>query len=279
MLNYFSNCSYYVQLAVWVGFALIANYGLMLLSSRISLEVRRKHHEAAGFLFAVVGVFSALVISSMLVIAVDHFNTARHAIEKEASLVGNVIRIARATSPALSVTVSELMQNELKALSKLEWDSENRDKNLALETDSINKLSLVVAEFEPKTNRETNYHAALVSHISELYQARRTRAISAEESIPPQVWVATIAISFLTIFFSFLFGHEKGMFYYLMSAVLSVSIAIVLSLIYSFDTPFGGDIAVSNKSYIFILNNMEGYQSWAEELKKQRLLAHRLQRN
>jgi uncharacterized membrane protein (DUF485 family) len=248
------------------GFVVVSlslSYVLMILTHRvISFEARRMHREEVGFIFAVVGIFTGLVIAAVLVLSISHYDKTKEAIEKEANKIGNVIRTARALSPALSTSVNAAMKDYLVAVSTLEWDHEQRDKNLEFERSDLNRLSLIISQFEPHSARETNYHLALLNELTDLYSARRERSFLAHNAITPQIWVATLLVGFLTIFFSFLFGSESRKFQFVLGSILTTSMAIIYSLILVFDSPYQGDVAVSNKPYLLIIEHLSANQDW-----------------
>ena len=269
MLHAFENLPYVAQLVAWIIASLLLTYGIMLFTHRmISLDDRRKHHEEVGFIFSVVGIFTGLVIASVLVLAIEHYHKADAAVEREANLIGNVIRIARFTSPDLSALVNDAAQRYLAAVSVLEWNNFDTDKYIVMEAESTNKLNIAIAEYEPKTIRETNYHAALLSALDDFFAARRERAFSAHPTIALPIWIATILTGAMTIFFSLLFGHENQKLHYLMTSILAASMSVIFSLILAFDTPFRGTTAVSPQPYQAIISHSAANQAWFKNYNK-----------
>jgi Na+/melibiose symporter-like transporter len=120
----------------------------------------------------------------------------------------------------------------------------------------------VISKYEPKTIRETNYHAVLLAQLTDLYRARRERGFLAHGVISPQIWTATLVVGVLTLWFSSLFGHESRKLQFVMTSILAMAMAIIFSLILVFDRPFQGDVAVSNEPFTVIIHHLKANQAW-----------------
>ncbi len=263
MMKFFVNLPIPLQILFWVLTSVLLSYLLIRLTHRIiSFESRRKHHEEVGFIFSVIGIFASLVIASVLVMAISHYEKAREAIEAEAKAVGDVTRAARALSPALASSMYGSLNEYLTAVAHLEWEYEHRDKYLDTERDSLNRLGLVISKYEPRTSRETNYHAQLLSSLTDLYGARRVRSFSAHKVITPEIWGITLPISILTVFFCCLFAHESRSLHLFMTSILAISMSAVFALIFIFDSPYHGKAAISNEPYLTIINHMTANNAW-----------------
>jgi hypothetical protein len=83
MLNHLASLPTYTQIAVWIILSLILTTVLMVVMHKIiQFDLRQKHNDVIGFLIAVVGVLHALIMASVPVIAINHFQEARNVVEK-----------------------------------------------------------------------------------------------------------------------------------------------------------------------------------------------------
>ena len=83
----------------------------------------------------------------------------------------------------------------------------------------------------------------------QLYAARRTRTLAADDSIPEVVWWITAFGTTLTIGFTFLFGTRNFSMHLAMTGMVAASMSLVIVLIVSLDRPFRGELSISTQAY------------------------------
>ena len=161
--------------------------------------------------------------------AIGHFNAANNAVEQEANALGDLNRMGRFISPAFSKQLNIHIGDYLNAVKNLEWDEDNRAANSLLEREAINQLSYFVAQYEPKTAREINYHRAILNKLVPIYDLRRARAYQADPVIPPQLLVLSLIMGLLTLIFALFFGTKNKGMHLLLTALLAVAVATTYS--------------------------------------------------
>lgn len=239
----------YLQIVIWVIAAVVLTYLLMRSIHRVlPLEIRQQN-EVVGFMVAVMAVFYALIVSSVLIIAITHFDGARKIVETEANLVGDVWRNARSISPQVEVPVTNLVKQYLDDVVTREWPLQKQGKKTTLGLQTLTTLNQIVSQYEPQNHRESAYYSALLRKLNDLYDARRERIFRADEGIASEIWVVTLAGGILTVGFVLLFGVERQQLHFLLTSILAISIALIFALVSLFDRPFQGDLSVSAQPY------------------------------
>jgi hypothetical protein len=259
MLNYLSAAPTPVQLALHVGGFVALTYLLMLGIHRvISFELRRQHNDVIGFIIAVVGVFYGLIIASVLIIAINRFDHAQQLVDNEANLVGDLVRDARAISPQVQGPVRRLALQYLEDVITKEWPAQLRGQRTILGLKTLTELAQAISQYEPQSRREVAFYSHLIQRLNDLYDVRRERIFLAGEGIAGEVWAVTLAGAVLIICFTLLFGVQNRRIHFLLASFLAVSLALIFALVSMFDTPFQGEISVSNEPYWLVSQQITG---------------------
>lgn len=262
-MSFFLDLPFYWMLVVLVFSSVLFTVLLAELVYRlVPAENRLASNDVTAFLFGSLGIFSALVISAVLVMAIDHFNDAGVAVMTEANMLGDIDRVARGLSPEFGKALGVKIAAVAKITSTLEWDELSKKANSELEREAANQMAIFISNFEPKTPREVNYHQAVIERLGLYYNARRARSSVANSSIAPQVLVVALIVGFLTLVFALLYGAESKRMHLILVSLLTGAMATTFSLILVFDAPFNGDLVISNFPYLKVITNIKKNDEW-----------------
>jgi Na+/melibiose symporter-like transporter len=75
-------------------FMLIAVVGLTLVQRIVPSHLRQQHNDVAGFIYAVLGVIYAVLMALVVIAVWEDFAEARDTVEREASELDDVFRLA-----------------------------------------------------------------------------------------------------------------------------------------------------------------------------------------
>jgi hypothetical protein len=86
-------------------------------------------------------------------------------------------------------------------------------------------------------------------------QARRSRLVIAEGTVPGVLWLVLFGGAILTICFTFFFGTENLLVQTLMTGMLSLLIFSGLLIIIAIDHPFAGSVKVTPEALSAVLED------------------------
>ncbi len=257
-MDWYLNLPFYAELGVLLVFSVLLTYGLMkLLHWFVPFEVRESSNDLTAFVFSSLGIFSALIISTVLVMAIGHFDSANEAVAHEANMVGDLNRAGRALSPEFSKQLGAKVADYMNVVKVLEWDSKHHTENALLEREAVNQMSYLIAQYEPKTARESAYHRELLKRLGNLYDARRARAYQVAPAIPQPLFIVSVLVGLMTLVFALLYGAQDVGMHLGLTSLLAAAMATTFALILVFDAPFNGDLVASNQPYLDILDHLE----------------------
>jgi hypothetical protein len=106
-------------------------------------------------------------------------------------------------------------------------------------------------------------YAEALKRLNNLAEYRRLRIFAGNNTVPPVVWLVLLVGSVISISYTYFFGMKNIRAQYLIAGSLTVTITMILYLIYVLDHPFTGSSMVSSeplKQVMQILHNREQSQ-------------------
>ena len=247
----------------WVGLLLVglAALGAMCieLAARrfLSVELRRRHNDAAAPIFSVIGVTFAVLLAFVAMLAWEGFNKAKAASYGEAASVIDVYNVSVGfVDPEMSSLRDDLI-GYLETVVRVEWPAQAEGRTVDRAAAYLEKLNRTAIGLKPSGVADGNLHAQLLRSLSRLWDARQQRMLAAETTIPAVVWVATLVGGGLTIAFASFLGIPSLGMHLAMSAALAISGALVLILIIALSNPFRGDFRVSTQPFDQVLAQIQ----------------------
>jgi len=101
-------------------------------------------------------------------------------------------------------------------------------------------------------------YAEALKRLNNLAEYRRLRIFAGNNTVPPVVWLVLLVGSVISISYTYFFGMKNIRAQYLIAGSLTVTITMILYLIYVLDHPFTGSSMVSSeplKQVMQILQN------------------------
>jgi Protein of unknown function (DUF4239) len=223
----------------------------------LSIELRRRHNDAAAAIFSVIGVTFAVLLAFVAMLAWEGFNKAKAASYAEAASVMDVYNVSVGLAGPETSQMRDDIIGYLETLVRVEWPAQAEGRIVDRGSSSLEKLNRIAIGLKPSSVADGNLHAQLLQSLSRLHDARQQRLLAAETTIPAVVWIVTIVGGALTIAFSSFLGVPSLGMHLAMSAALAISGVLVLILIIALSNPFRGDFRVSTLPFDRVLGQIE----------------------
>jgi hypothetical protein len=245
-------------------FAAIA--GLMLVQRLVPAATRKEHNDVAGFIYAALGVIYAVLLALVVIAVWEEFGRARVTVESEANALAEIFWLAHRFPEPEGPHVQELARSYAEEVVEEEWSLMEQGRAPLMEQSTqatprgwvlIDDIRATLQGYEPRTEAEQELYAEGLDQVQRLADARRTRLVAAEESIPAVLWVVLVVGGMVTVGFTYLFGLESTWAHRLMVAALAGVIALVLFTIGVLDHPFSGGARIETGAFELVLNRFE----------------------
>jgi protein-S-isoprenylcysteine O-methyltransferase Ste14 len=236
--------------------AISAVAGLLLVRRRVHHAALSKHNDVAGVMFSIVGTLYAVLLAFVVIVVWEAMGTADDRAALEAGILGDVVRDAGFFADPLRSELQNELREYTQAVIDEEWPAMATSESSPHVWDTLNRIFESFSHLNPATPREINIHAEMLRRLNDLSDHRRLRLLSADNKVPPLMWVVLIIGGLITLGFSYLFGVERGKSHALMTAALAGMIGLTLYLILAMDHPFGGTIRVEPDAFRLVLEKV-----------------------
>ncbi|MBU3657617.1 MAG: DUF4239 domain-containing protein [Rhodocyclaceae bacterium] len=244
-------------LLCFVGFAIIG----VKLSKKMPNAIREQHTDVISYGLATISIFTAVLLTSIAVIAWEHHDTATKNVSKEAELVGDVMRSALAMPEPLRSDIFERGINYLDVVLNEEWPSMANDEvPFSHGWDQLIQIHRSAVGFTSTNSITQIQYSMLYGKIHELFDARRERILSYKNRLQPIVWISIVAAALINISFLFFFSLKADWLHHVIAIMVSVAIGFVFVLTILFDRPFEGALAIQPKAYENVKANFLKYK-------------------
>ena len=228
-------------------------------------EVRKQHNDVAGFIYAVLGVVYAVLLALVVIATWEEFGRARVTVETEANALAEIFWLAHQIPEPEGRELQGLCLSYAEEVVNVGWPlmEQGRTPSLELSKESsrawvlIDDIRATIQGYEPRTVAGQELYAEGLDQVQRLADARRTRLVVAEDSLPTVLWVVLIVGGIVVVGFAYLFGMENTGAHALMVVSLAGVIALVLFTIAAMDHPFTGAARVGPEAFELVLHRFE----------------------
>ena len=260
LLNLPPPISFFIVSAITTSFALA---GLYLVRKKYSAEVLKENHEVAAIIFNAFGLFYGVLLAFVVFVTWNGYDEATKNLQLEAVEAADLFHITQVfpapTSNMIRQTlldyVSSVVNDELKRMSEGEVSLHSNQEMV--------KLITMFYQIDEKSVPNREIYAEALKRLNNLAEYRRLRIFAGNDTVPPVVWLVLLVGSVISISYTYFFGMKNIRAQYLIAGSLTVTITLILFLIYVLDHPFTGTSKVSAeplKQVIGILQNDQRLQ-------------------
>ena len=223
----------------------------------LSVELRRRHNDAAAAIFSIIGVTFAVLLAFVAMLAWEGFNKAKAASYAEAALVRDVYNVSAGLADPEMTSMRDDLIGYVETVVRVEWPAQAEGRTVDRGASYLERLNRTAVALKPSSVADGNLHAQLLQSLARLWDARQQRLLADETTIPAVVWIVTLVGGGLTIAFGSFLGVPSLGMHLAMSATLAVSGALVLILIIALSNPFRGDFRVSTQPFDQVLAQIQ----------------------
>jgi ABC-type multidrug transport system fused ATPase/permease subunit len=231
--------------------------GLMLMSryvygvSRLSLN-----NEVAGFKFAVVGVFYAVMLAFVVIAVWEDYRDTQTAVRNEAKAAVDLYRATFALPEKGGEDIRRHLITYIADVPEHEWLSMAIGEPSETVTKDLNELSEAIFDVRPEEQKELDVYQHALSLLTVMTDARAERLDSSNGSVPAILWFVLIVGGAITLGYPAFFASSNLVAQILMTASLAALVALSLLLGLAFDFPFTGDPHISAEPFERALEQM-----------------------
>lgn len=251
-----------IALAIIVLVAVVVSLVGLVLARRVAPPIRLEAHtDVAGYIYAVVGVIYAVILAFVVIAAWEEHQDAQAAVTTEASAVLNLARMANGWPEGDRANVEAALVAYARQVVDVEWPAMSRgDFAPTTDTITVNQLWQALNEAEEAAAAESASYAAAWLQLEALSEARRNRLLLGQDGLPLPMELVLAVGAIVTVAFTYLFAVDDGRVHALMTASLTLLIALLLLLQYQLVMPFRGVVAIEPTAMELVLAEIDSAQ-------------------
>jgi hypothetical protein len=241
-----SEIPFWVATVVITVVAEVYSIGLMLFTRYyFGVDRLRLNNEVAGFKFAVVGVFYAVLLAFVVIAVWEDYRNTEAAVRNEAKAAVDLHRVTYALPIEGGAVIRERVLTYVNDVREDEWSTMARGEPSNTVARDLDQLTQALLSVEPESAKQVElYHHAL-DLLTVMTDNRNERLDSASGSVPAILWFVLIIGGVITLGYPAFFGSSNLVAQVLMTAALAELVALALVLGLAFDYPFTGDQHIS----------------------------------
>lgn len=225
----------------------LAMAGLLIVRKYVSLDKLQSYHEVAGHFLSIIGTLYAVVLGFIVVDALNTYQKARVTVEQESNALNDIFQIAHGLSDEKRHEIQKLSYEYAETMINEEWATMAHRHSSPAGDIAVENLWRSATNYEPKTPGQEALYSALLGQVDELDDARDSRLLNASREFDPAIWGVLVMGAVFTVVFTYFFGLESVSAQMLMTALVTVMVALNLFVVGTFGYPFAGDSKVSDE--------------------------------
>ena len=203
--------------------------GLMLLTrSTFGVSRLAENNEVAGFKFAVVGVFYAVLLAFVVVAVWEEYRNTEAAVRNEAKAAVDLHHISFGLPLGDGAVIRQRLLTYTDHVRKFEWPTMARGKASDDAGRDLEQLSSAIFQVRPKNLEDLALYQNALRLLTVIADNRGERLDSADASVPILMWFVLIVGGIITLSYPAFFGATNRWAQTLMTATLAALVALAL---------------------------------------------------
>jgi hypothetical protein len=259
LLQFMHDVPFFVTAIVVVALACLYSVGLMLLTRRhYGVEWLSLNNEVAGFKFAVVGVFYAVLLAFVVIAVWEDFKDTETAVRTEARAAVDLHQVTYALPEENRSEIRRRLTDYIEGVIEHEWPAMSRGEPSERVGRALDHLEHAVFDVEPRTQRELAIYQEALRLLALITDNRTERVDDVAGSVQRILWAVLIIGGLITLGYPAFFASSSLGAQTLMTAALAALVVLALLLVLAFDYPFTGEMAISAAPFEEALRQMAG---------------------
>ncbi len=231
--------------------------GLTLISRWIyGVDRLKLNNEVAGFKFAVVGVFYAVMLAFVVIAVWEDFRNTENAVRDEAKAAVDLHRLSFALPIEGGADIRKHLINYVNDVREFEWRTMAVGEPSDAVVKDLDRLSQAVFAVKPEGFQELALYQNALRLLAVMTDNRNERLDSADGSMPSILWFVLVVGGLITLGYPAFFGTTNLLAQALMTAALAELVALSLLLGLALDYPFTGEVHISAFPFDHALRQM-----------------------
>lgn len=246
--------SFLIVSAITTAFALT---GLYLVRKKYPPDVLRENHEVAAIIFNAFGLFYGVMVAFVVFVTWSGYDEAKKNLQMEASEALDIFHSSQGFPEPDNKIIQQGLRDYVASVYNDEVQRMSQEDLSLLFGGAHSRLATLFDQMGQKSILNRELYAESLHSLNNLAQYRRLRIFAGSKTVPPVMWLVLLVCAVFTIAYTHLFGMKNIKAQCLITGTLTVTITLILFLIYVLDHPFTGTSKVSMEPLRQVLEIMQ----------------------
>ena len=226
--------------------AAVYSIGLMVAARYLyGVDRLKLNNEVAGFKFAVVGVFYAVMLAFVVIAVWEDYRKTEAAVRDEAKAVVDLHRITFALPIEGGAEIRKHLVAYTNDVREHEWTTMAAGEPSDIVVKDLDRLTQAIFAVTPSNLQQLALYQNALRLLAVMTDNRNERLDSSDGSMPKILWVVLIVGGLITLGYPAFFGSINLVAQILMTGALAELVALAMLLGLAFDYPFTGEVRIS----------------------------------
>lgn len=222
------------------GSTLVVLATLLTIRRRYGPDKLKENHEVAGIIFNAFGWLYAVIVAFTVFVTWTGYDDAAKNLQLEASQTLDVFHSADAFTSPLREEIRRLVLDYLQFVADAELPHMANENMSLYSVTSLRRLDQLFNSADSNAIRNRELYSSALHRLDSLMEYRRLRIFSGRNTVPPLIWLVLLIGGTITIANTFFFGMKHLWVQSLLLSALTLTLSLILFLIFVLDHPFTG---------------------------------------
>src|SRR6266704_239507 len=243
-----------LNLPAWISFLFVsaittvfALAGLRFVRKKYSAEVLKENHEVAAMIFNAFGLFYGVMVAFVVFVTWGGYDDATKNRQMEASEALDIFNSARGFPEPANKIIQQRLRDYVASVYNDEAKRMSQGEISLYSGGAHAKLTPLFYQMDEQSIPNRELYAESLRRLNNLAQYRRLRIFSGNNTVPSVIWLVLLVGGVTAVAYTYFFGMKNIKAQYMITIALTVTITLILFLIYTLDHPFTGTSKVSTE--------------------------------
>ncbi len=254
LLNLPSAISFFI---VSAGTTLVSLCGLYFVRKKYPAEVLKDNHEVTAIIFNAFGLFYGVMVAFVVFVTWGGYDEATKNLQLEASEALDIFHSAEAFPAPTNRILQQGLKDYVASVYNDEVQRLAKGRINLLSGGAHSQLAMLFHQVDAQAIPNRELYAETLHCLNNLAEYRRLRIFAGNDTVPSVIWGVMLIGGLFTISYTFFLGMKNIKTQYIISSTLTITISLILLLIYVLDHPFTGASRVSIEPLREVLDIMQ----------------------
>jgi len=225
----------------------VALAGLHFVRQKYSTEVLKENHEVAAVIFNAFGLFYGVMVAFVVFVTWSGYDDATKNLQMEASEALDIFHSAEGFPDPANKIIQQGLRDYVASVYNDEVKRMSQGELTLYSGGAHAELTRLFYQMDEKSIPNKELYAESLRRLNNLAEYRRLRIFAGNNTVPSVIWLVLLFGGVITVAYTYLFGMKSIKAQHMITTALTVTITLILFLIYVLNHPFTGTSKVSTE--------------------------------